>query len=82
MAHMAALQDTFMFDDYQSIKHIGPKLAYGRHRGPIHPTTRTASVVALLFPQGDRWLIPLTVRSANLADHAGQVSLPGAALKG
>ncbi len=56
-----------------------PDLTYGRHRGPATPDFRPASVVALLYPHGDEWHVPLTLRPTHLNDHAGQVSLPGGA---
>lgn len=56
-----------------------PELTYGRHRGPATPDCRPAAVVALLYPHGGQWHLPLTLRPAHLNDHAGQVSLPGGA---
>jgi 8-oxo-dGTP pyrophosphatase MutT (NUDIX family) len=49
----------------------------------MHPppgiTPRESAALLLLYPQtGELWL-PLTVRSARLPQHAGQVSLPGGA---
>jgi len=34
----------------------------------------------LLYPHRGGWHLPLTLRQAHLADHAGQVSLPGGAI--
>jgi 8-oxo-dGTP pyrophosphatase MutT (NUDIX family) len=31
----------------------------------------------LLFPEGENWRLPLVLRPANLAHHAGQIGLPG-----
>ncbi len=56
-----------------------PELTYGRHRGPATPDFRAAAVVALLYPHGGDWHLPLTLRPKHLNDHAGQVSLPGGA---
>ncbi|MFO0899249.1 MAG: CoA pyrophosphatase [Pirellulales bacterium] len=54
-----------------------PELSYGRHGGPPAKGLRPAAVLALLYPREDRWHIPLTLRPANLANHASQISLPG-----
>ncbi|MFO0924636.1 MAG: CoA pyrophosphatase [Pirellulales bacterium] len=56
---------------------MAPELAYGRHRGPCDPNTKLASVMILVARDQLGWYLPLTVRSSKLADHAGQVSLPG-----
>lgn len=53
------------------------ELAYGRHAGPPAWDVRPAAVLACLYPHGGRWHIPLTLRPADMVDHAGQVSLPG-----
>jgi len=42
---------------------------------------RAAAVLVLLYPQEDGWHLPLTLRPSHLADHAGQVSLPGGAIE-
>lgn len=54
-----------------------PELSYGRHGGPATKGLRPAAVLALLYPRDDRWHLPLTLRPANLANHASQISLPG-----
>ena len=41
--------------------------------------SRLAAALLLLYPHQDGVAIPLTVRSSQLARHAGQVSLPGGA---
>jgi 8-oxo-dGTP pyrophosphatase MutT (NUDIX family) len=50
---------------------------------PMHPpegvTPRAAAALILLAPLGDDLRLPLTVRSADLAHHSGEVSLPGGA---
>ena len=43
-------------------------------------TARRAAVLLLLYPGPDGPAMPLTVRPATMAAHAGQVSLPGGAL--
>lgn len=53
----------------------------GRPLRPMHPpegvTPREAAALLLLYPRdGELWL-PLTVRSARLTTHKGEVSLPG-----
>lgn len=57
-----------------------PELSYGRHRGPAGPDARRAAVIALFYPFAGQWHLPLIVRPASLADHAGQVCLPGGGL--
>lgn len=54
-----------------------PELSFGRHYEPPPPDARRAAVVALLYPRHGQWHIPLTVRPQTMADHAGQVALPG-----
>ncbi len=60
---------------------FAPQLAYGRHQGPPSSDARQAAVIILLFRRGQEWRFPLTVRQQHLADHPGQVSLPGGALE-
>jgi 8-oxo-dGTP pyrophosphatase MutT (NUDIX family) len=43
-------------------------------------TARRAAALILLYPGPMGWSIPLTLRRADLPQHAGQVSLPGGAL--
>ncbi len=59
---------------------FAPQLAYGRHEGPAAVDARLAAVLLLLYPREGEWRLPLTVRQSFLADHAGQVSLPGGML--
>jgi 8-oxo-dGTP pyrophosphatase MutT (NUDIX family) len=59
-----------------------PQLTYGRHFSPAGPTAKPAAVMILLELQQPtaHWsqsTIPLTVRPLHLADHPGQISLPG-----
>jgi 8-oxo-dGTP pyrophosphatase MutT (NUDIX family) len=54
-----------------------PELSYGRHFGPAPSSARPAAVLVLLYPLADAWHIPLTLRPADIATHAGQISLPG-----
>ncbi|MDZ4848294.1 MAG: CoA pyrophosphatase [Pirellulaceae bacterium] len=56
---------------------MAPEFAFGRHRGPIAFGVHRAAVCLCLYRHDDRWWIPLTLRSKQLADHAGQISLPG-----
>lgn len=48
---------------------------------PMQPpegvTPREAAALLLLYPQGGELWLPLTVRSARLTTHKGEVSLPG-----
>jgi 8-oxo-dGTP pyrophosphatase MutT (NUDIX family) len=41
---------------------------------------RPAAVLVLIYPLGDGWHVPLTVRGSGLRHHTGQVSLPGGRL--
>ena len=41
---------------------------------------RPAAALLLVYPHDGRWYVPLTVRSAGLRHHTGQVSLPGGRL--
>lgn len=54
-----------------------PELSYGRHRGPAAADARPAAVVALLYPSGGQWQLPLILRPASMVAHAGQLCLPG-----
>ena len=46
-------------------------------RPPAGVTPRSAAALILLAPFGNDLRLPLTVRSADLAHHSGEVSLPG-----
>lgn len=59
---------------------LSPELSYGRHAGPAPHTAKHAAVVLLLFRRDGRWHLPLTERPLTLAQHAGQISLPGGAV--
>lgn len=41
---------------------------------------RPAAALLLIYPQGEEWWVPLTVRPGSLRHHGGQVSLPGGRL--
>lgn len=56
------------------------ELAFGRHHGPAPTDARLASVVVLLYPRRGAWHLPLIVRTSTMADHAGQIALPGGAI--
>jgi 8-oxo-dGTP pyrophosphatase MutT (NUDIX family) len=58
-------------------RELAPQYAYGRHRGPAPRYAHPAAVLICLMPAGADWMIPLTLRPAQMADHGGQVSLPG-----
>lgn len=62
-------------------REFSPPLAYGRHFGPPAANARVAAVLVLLYPHGDRWRIPLTLRPDHMVDHAGQISFPGGAIE-
>lgn len=44
---------------------------------PGWPTPRAGAVLALLYPHDDLIHLPLTVRTADLRAHSGEISLPG-----
>ena len=54
-------------------------------RPPLAPDAdlsglRPAAALLLVYPHGDGWHVPLTVRGSGLRHHTGQVSLPGGRL--
>lgn len=62
----------------QPHRELAPRYAYGRHRGPSPRYAHHAAVLISLVPiSGSEWTIPLTLRPTQMADHGGQVSLPG-----
>jgi 8-oxo-dGTP pyrophosphatase MutT (NUDIX family) len=58
-------------------RRFAPQLSYGRHRGPAAADARPAAVVALLYPAGGQWHLPLILRPDSMILHAGQICLPG-----
>ncbi len=60
---------------YQS--QFAPELCYGRHQGPPAQDVRHAAVMVLLYPDDQRWRLPLTLRPDHLPNHGGQISFPG-----
>lgn len=63
-------------------REFAPELSYGRHDGPPRADARLAAVALVLCWDGREWSLPLTVRSATLRHHRGQISLPGGLLEG
>jgi 8-oxo-dGTP pyrophosphatase MutT (NUDIX family) len=79
---IAALADRTQLESRQLQRAaFSPSLAYGRHFGPPAPTARQAAVMVVLERRNGEWVIPLTVRPETLADHPGQISLPGGRLE-
>ena len=60
---------------------FAPAGSYGRYFGPGLVTSRPAAVLILLYPRGEEWFIPLTLRPSHMKQHGGQVSLPGGAVE-
>ncbi|MBX3420663.1 MAG: CoA pyrophosphatase [Pirellulaceae bacterium] len=63
-----------------------PQMSYGRHFAPPSPSARPAAVMIFIHQpephaHWSRCSIPLTVRPDYLADHPGQISLPGGRLE-
>jgi len=58
-------------------RRFAPQLSFGRHRGPAGPDAKPAAVVALFYPAGGQWHLPLILRPASMTYHPGQISLPG-----
>ena len=56
---------------------MAPRLAYGRHHGPVPDDARRAAVLLALQQTPTGWSIPAIVRPETMKAHAGQVSLPG-----
>ena len=61
---------------------FAPELVYGRHAGPARDDARAAAVAVVLCWDGSEWLLPLTVRAAELSRHGGQISFPGGLIDG
>lgn len=64
---------------------IGTRFEPNPRPWPVEELTpvdaRLAAVLLLLYPHENRWHLPLTLRPATMAAHAGQVSLPGGAVE-
>lgn len=55
---------------------------WGNAVPPVAPNdAREAAVLVLLYPHEDQWWVPLTRRAQHMAEHAGQISLPGGSLE-
>ena len=49
--------------------------------GAFRPGSRPAAVTAVLYRKGGEWHVPFVRRRADLADHPGQVALPGGGVR-
>jgi 8-oxo-dGTP pyrophosphatase MutT (NUDIX family) len=49
--------------------------------GTFRPGSRAAAVTAVLYRHGGEWYVPFVRRRADLADHPGQVALPGGGVR-
>ena len=56
---------------------LAPRPRLGWHPGEVPPGARIAAGLILLYPHYDQPHILLTVRAGKLAQHPGQVCLPG-----
>ena len=63
-------------------REFAPELVYGRHAGPARDDARAAAVAIILCWDDGEWLLPLTVRAAELSRHGGQISFPGGLIDG
>lgn len=60
---------------------LAPRPRLGWHPGEVPRGARIAAGLVLIYPHGVQPHIVLTVRAGRLAQHPGQVSLPGGGLK-
>lgn len=56
-----------------------PAYCYGRHKGPVEHDARRAAVLIALYREDDCVCFPLIERPLTMAEHAGQICLPGGA---
>ena len=56
---------------------LAPRPRKGWHPDQVRPGAKTAAALLLLYPHAGTPHILLTVRAGELAQHSGQVSLPG-----
>jgi 8-oxo-dGTP pyrophosphatase MutT (NUDIX family) len=78
--------ERFIEARHQARSQYCPSLSYGRHFAPPGPSARSAAVMILIQQPHAKadWRdcsLPLTVRPPFLADHPGQISLPGGRLE-
>ncbi len=69
-------------DDEAAFRSMIPQAVTGERDRPLAPPAggpphRRGAVLVLLYPADGDWHLPLTVRTAALRQHSGEVSLPG-----
>jgi 8-oxo-dGTP pyrophosphatase MutT (NUDIX family) len=69
-------------DDEGAFRSMIPVATTGERDRPLAPPAgspphREGAVLVLLYPVNGDWYLPLTVRTAALRRHSGEVSLPG-----
>ncbi|MBA3944150.1 MAG: CoA pyrophosphatase [Herpetosiphonaceae bacterium] len=69
-------------DDEAAFRSMIPQAVTGERDRPLAPPIggpphRRGAVLVLLYPVDGDWHLPLTVRTAALRRHSGEVSLPG-----
>jgi 8-oxo-dGTP pyrophosphatase MutT (NUDIX family) len=61
-------------------RRFAPRPLHAAWTAPPPATARQAAVLLLIYPGADGPTVPLTIRHAQLPQHAGQISLPGGSI--